>query len=233
MALGVPVQPATGSDLYAQQACRIGKVVQDPIRAPQPVVCGLDGKVLLLDSKPGIPGTPPFDAILTQSEDFGFGGQALALYDLTGEGYDEILYAPYWCQVDKNGNPASSKLFVLQHTGPGFNKLASVPLGDTSASYLKKFPGYGACGIAVANLDTTTNDPEILVSTLNGEIVVFRSTWSGGTLTLTPIHYRVVEGGIGAFNAIVIADLTGPSGMPDNKLEVYLAGSSGIRRFDL
>ncbi|MEZ5963779.1 MAG: hypothetical protein R3F56_08030 [Planctomycetota bacterium] len=55
--------------------------------------------------------------------------------------------------------------------------------------------------------------------------MVFQQT--NGIIDPTPLFRKVVEGSLGAFNSIVIADLDA-----DSKPEVYIAGSSGIRRFD-
>ena len=68
----------------------------------------------------------------------------------------------------------------------------------------------------------------VFVATVNGELAVFRPLATGG-LDPTPVFRTVVEGSIGAFGSIVVANLVpDPNDMP----EVYLAGSSGIRRFD-
>ncbi len=90
------------------------------------------------------------------------------------------------------------------------------------------FLGSGVCGIAVADLPTTPPIAKtILVATLNGELVVFQQT--NGVVNPNPLFRTVVAGGIGAFNSIVVADLE-PD--PASKPEVYIAGSSGLRRFD-
>ena len=44
-----------------------------------------------------------------------------------------------------------------------------------------------------------------------------------------PRHYEKLEGSIGMFNSIVIADLSGSDGLP----EVYVSGGCGIRRFNV
>lgn len=74
----------------------------------------------------------------------------------------------------------------------------------------------------------------VFVATVNGELAVFRQLSTGG-LDPDPVFRTVVEGSIGgfgsigAFGSIVVANLVpDPNDMP----EVYLAGSSGIRRFD-
>lgn len=58
------------------------------------------------------------------------------------------------------------------------------------------------------------------------------SFMSGDTLLGGPTRWKpgaVVEGSLGAFGSIVVANLApDPNDMP----EVYIAGSSGIRRFD-
>jgi hypothetical protein len=89
--------------------------------------------------------------------------------------------------------------------------------------------GYGACGIAVADLDFPTNGvAEIIVTTLNGELVVFGHYL--GTLQ-APRFAAVVDGQLGAFNSIVVADLDGTIHTPPAKLELYMASSTGIRKF--
>lgn len=49
-----------------------------------------------------------------------------------------------------------------------------------------------------------------------------------GVVQAAPVYRTVVEGSLGAFGGIVIDNLD-PS---HPKPEVYIAGSSGIRRFD-
>ncbi|MEZ5965126.1 MAG: hypothetical protein R3F56_14930 [Planctomycetota bacterium] len=65
-----------------------------------------------------------------------------------------------------------------------------------------------------------------MVTTLNGELVVFRQT--NGVMNPAPLFRTVVNGSLGAFNSIVVEDLD--PNRPGK--EVYIAGSSGIRRFD-
>ncbi len=84
----------------------------------------------------------------------------------------------------------------------------------------------GACGIAALVLPNSTSR-SILVTTLNGELVVFAQT--NGVVDPNPVFRRVVEGSIGAYNSIVLANLD----PVDAKPELYLGGSSGIRRFDV
>ena len=64
------------------------------------------------------------------------------------------------------------------------------------------------------------------MTTMNGELVVF--TQSNGVINPVPLYRHVVEGSIGAFSSIVLANLEPTSTKP----QLYLAGSYGIRRFD-
>ncbi|MEZ5963781.1 MAG: hypothetical protein R3F56_08040 [Planctomycetota bacterium] len=78
----------------------------------------------------------------------------------------------------------------------------------------------------MADIPNTSITKAIFVTTLNGELVVFQQT--NGIIDPNPLFRKVVEGSLGAFNSIVIANLD-PA---DSKPEVYIAGSAGIRRFD-
>ncbi len=83
---------------------------------------------------------------------------------------------------------------------------ALAPVGDPYVA-AHDLIGYGACGIAVADLDETGQPnptPEILVTTLNGEFVVFAQT--GGVIDPTPRFHTIVDGQLGAFNSIVVGD---------------------------
>ncbi|MEM7201716.1 MAG: hypothetical protein AAF628_15715 [Planctomycetota bacterium] len=225
---GISLRTELRAGVYSQQSCKIGTV--HPVRtAPQVVVSGTDGVVMILDSQPG---AVTSDAILTQSADFGYGGMALALSDLDSDGNDEILFAPYYDQVDGQGNSPGASLRVLDHDGTSLQILDEAALGYGGAA--PDFPGYAASGIAVWDLDGDGNE-EILVTTLNGEIVAF--TWDPldgpepTPLGQFPVYHHMTEGSVGGFNSIVVADLL-PAGAPDGDVEVYIAGSMGLRRFD-
>ncbi len=91
---------------------------------------------------------------------------------------------------------------------------ALAPVGDPYAA-AHDLIGYGACGIAVADLDETGQPnptPEILVTTLNGEFVVFAQT--GGVIDPTPRFHTIVDGQLGAFNSIVVGDFD-PCNLPE------------------
>jgi hypothetical protein len=99
-----------------------------------------------------------------------------------------------------------------------------VPIGEVGNA---DFHGYGTSGIAIIDhpLVPAVNKA-ILVTTLNGELVVFGQT--NGVIHAAPIYRGVFEGSLGGFGSIVIADLDASHAKP----ELYIAGSSGIRRFD-
>ena len=108
------------------------------------------------------------------------------------------------------------------------DRISSAPVGDPYGP--DSLHGFGACGTAIADLNETgvTNPtPEILVTTLNGEFVVFAQ--SSGVLTQTALYCTVVEGQLGAFNSIVVADLD--NDFFGTKPEVYIASSLGLRKF--
>ena len=117
---------------------------------------------------------------------------------------------------------------VLRYNGTALVRVSTQPIGDPYGT--DDLHGYGACGIAVADLDFPADGvPEILVTTLNGEFVVFGQ--SNGVLSTPPRFRTIVEGQLGAFNSIVVADLDGQIHIPGTKPEVYIASSTGIRKF--
>lgn len=198
------------------QAIRIGRVLADG--APHVVVSGIGGRVMVLDGTTG--------RIVRESADYGLGGMALAIANLDDQGPDEILYAPLYDPIVPGVQSVRSTLRVFgDGGGSALQLLSSVPVGESGNA---DFPGYGTCGIAVADL--TDHHLElgkvVIVTTLNGELIVFAV--ESGAIIAQPLFRLAVEGAIGVLNSIVVADLD-PA---DTKPELYLAGSAGIRRFD-
>jgi hypothetical protein len=154
---------------------------------------------------------------------------ALALADLNNDGYDEVVFAPMFSPIPHQGQSVRSHIHVLTST-PAGDGLADLPLSTIPVAGTvpaDDFVGFGACGLAILDLPTTPPiNKAIVVTTTNGELAVFSQ--SNGVIQGTPLFRRVVEGSIGAFGSIVLADLDPTSPKP----ELYLAGSSGIRRFD-
>ena len=200
-----------------KQAIRIGRVLADG--APHVVVSGIGGRVMVLDGNTG--------RIVRESADYGLGGMALAIANLDDQGPDEILFAPLYDPIVPGVQSVRSTLRVFgDGGGSALQLLGSVPVGEPGNA---DFPGYGTCGIAVADLTDHQLDlgKVVIVTTLNGELIVF-AVESGGTINSQPLFRLAVEGAIGVLNSIVVADLD----PVDSKPELYLAGSVGIRRFD-
>ncbi len=197
------------------QSIAIGRVLLGQTE-PQVVATCMGGRVMVLSGVDG--------KILWESDDFGVGGMALAVADLDGNGFDEVVFAPVYSPIAHTGGKVRSHLRVLSgNSSGGMTLISTVPIGDPNND---DFVGYGACGVAALALPNSTSK-SILVTTLNGELVVFAQT--NGVVDPNPVFRRVVEGSIGAYNSIVLANLD----PVDPKPELYLGGSSGIRRFDL
>jgi hypothetical protein len=195
------------------QAVRVGKVDPDLAVPPHVVGSGLGGRAILLDGQSG--------AFRCESDDYGLGGVALETADLNGDGVEEILFAPLYPNLGPNMAPPQGRLFLLRFEK---NPDRLTLLATFSLAVGGDILGYGVCGIAAAELDPQTAGLEVIVTTLNGEFIVFDQ--SGGALTLTHRFSTIVDGSLGAFNSIHVADLDG-----NGKAEVYLPSSSGIMKF--
>jgi hypothetical protein len=203
------------ADPHSFHSIAVGRVLAGQT-LPQVVCAAMGGRVMVLDGSNG--------RIVAESADYGFGGMALALADLTGDGLDEVLFAPMYSPILWNGGSVRSHLHVLTGASGALSPLSSAPVGEPGND---DFPGYGTCGLAIADVPGTSISKAIFATTLNGELVVFQQT--NGVVNQTPLFRAVLQGSIGAFNSIVIGNLE-----PDasDKPEVYLPGSYGIRRFD-
>ena len=145
---------------------------------------------------------------------------ALAAFDIDADDKDEPLFAPLHVPASATGEPLRSRLFVLDHDGQQFNVTQSVDLGNGA-----DFPFYGASVIAVAELTSDVAGPEVIVTTLNGELLVLPSGNLGA-----PLYRAILEGALGAHGSIRVRNLVGGAGSPP---EVHIGGSLGIRRFDV
>jgi hypothetical protein len=86
---------------------------------------------------------------------------------------------------------------------------------------------WGIAGIAIGELDGTASTPELVLTTVNGDVVVFGMTDTGLLAgNGTPLWAVIVDGAVGMHNSILIHDFDG-----DQKSELYVAGSAGLRRF--
>ncbi len=215
--------------VWEQQSLRLAHVTRPITAKPEVVVAGFGGRVVVLDTF-----TSHHNPIVAQSADLGLGGQALAVHDLDGayepgDAEEEILFATFYDSIDHTGNPARASLHVLDYV-PGqttLQHLGEANIGGTAL--LPDFPGYGACAIAVADLDQDPDGLEILVCTHIGELSVFR--WDVVQRQLAspdPVFRMVLDGSIGAFQSILIENLDQSHPAP----EVYIAGTTGVQRLD-
>ena len=150
----------------------------------------------------------------------------MATADVDSDGYDEIVFCPCYSPIDKDGRDMQADLHVLKFvntTPPQLTEVSTSPLGSRGTDYM----GYGACGIAIADVVGNDGVPEIIVTTLAGEVFVFSQ--SNGVITQT-LHQRILDGGVGAFSSIFVANLDPTGG--NTKPQLYLATTAGIRRFD-
>jgi hypothetical protein len=82
---------------------------------------------------------------------------------------------------------------------------------------------YGVCGIGVGEIPTGGGD-KIVVGSLDSHLLVYERQADGNFGSL--LCQAQVEGAVGAYNSIVIADLDGTAGN-----ELYVAGSLGLRKW--
>ncbi len=206
------------------QAIRVAKVLKNRSE-PQVIVSAVGGRVTLLNGNDG--------TILTESADYGFGGMALAVADIYNNGNDglsEILFAPIYSPIEGSGGSVRCYLHVLTSNAAG----TALEAAPGAAPYVVgeagniDFHGYGVSGIAIIDHPLVNLNKGIVVTTLNGELVVLAQT--NGVIHPLPVWRGVVEGSLGGFGSIVIEDLD--PALPTGKPEMYIAGSSGIRRFD-
>ena len=183
--------------------------------------------MLLLDSGAG----SSAGTIVGPSIDLGSGGMALAAFDLDEDGSPyEVLVAPTVDPVDTSAGRVGSTLSALRWSSGQWITLDSTPVGEPNST-THDFAGYGACGIRVIDIDPESEDDElyIAVATVSGELVLF--PWNRSSSQFGPPRWReIVDGSIGAFHSMVVADLVTSNG---SKPEIYLAGEMGIRRFDV
>ncbi len=214
---------------------KIGRVLAGRV-APQVIVSAMGGRVMLLDGITGLLIQTSINPVKYESNDFGLGGLAMAVADLDGDQLDEVIFASVYSPIDGVvGGTVRSHLHVftgrngLLEEMPNTSGVKGTPIGIVGND---DFLGYGACGLAIIDHPLITSIQKgILVTTLNGEIAVFAHT--NGAINPTAVFRKVVEGSVGAFNSIVIEDLDPSQAGGFAKPELYVAGSSGIRRFNI
>jgi hypothetical protein len=221
----------TDTESHNHQALRLG-TWSTLENHPVVVVATTGGSVLVVD-----PGAIPHSgdgSVRGESSDYGYGGMALAVSQVSVQGLQTteplIFFAPCWAHAG-TGSQADmvSSLAILERT-----LLSQTPLPEVQpVRFFDASPKlFGVCGIAVGDVDegTTGGDEydELVLTTVNGDLVVFDLALVGGKVGLGPLlHWSVHDGSLGVCNSILIADLDGA--ITGN--EVYVAGSNGIRKF--
>jgi len=198
----------------SMQSLRIAGAVVPGAPVPQIVASTPGGRVIVLDQS-----DVDHPRILAESPDFGWGGMALAVERIGGEYF--IFFGTVSAPIQPTGSQMTGYLHTLRVDS---NRLVEhgepIPIG------------YGVSGIAVGELSSEGESSpmrEIVVTTLDGDLEVFRVD-DGGNVTPAPIYKLRTTGSLGACNSIVIGDYCDLNG---SKPEVYVAGSRGIRRFDV
>ncbi|MGE3172789.1 MAG: hypothetical protein AB7O97_09185 [Planctomycetota bacterium] len=132
------------------------------------------------------------------------------------------------CMVDYQGNTSFGSSGAFRHP--------ELVLDGSSALAPKV---YGVCGLAVGDILPAVPGPELVVGALDGHLLVFAlDPVTGDIVSQPPLYQTRVEGAVGAYNSIVIADLVDDSGASeqpgvDGTNELYVAGSLGLRRWTL
>lgn len=222
-------------DISAMEALAFGQVVQQG--RYDLIVSTFGGSVILIDANPA-PGLEP--SSLAESDDYGCGSVALTCGDLDGDHIDEVLVgtlaAPTRATEDPQA-PASAGFYGMQ----GY---VHVLRYDAQQGHLvevaRTLVGVGVFGLKVAEIDASSTGPELIATTLEGDLMVFGADdiLSSGA---TPLYHYRFPGSVGAYNSILVRDLvthvpgTGGNGGEvhagsDGVPEVYVAGSSGLRR---
>ncbi|MBK8097501.1 MAG: hypothetical protein IPK26_10355 [Planctomycetes bacterium] len=84
---------------------------------------------------------------------------------------------------------------------------------------------YGVSGICAGDAIRDNNTEELVVTTMDGQLFVFARDKQGHVGSL--LFQERLEGGVGPFNSILVADLDPAA--PGN--EIYVAGCLGLRKF--
>jgi hypothetical protein len=161
--------------------------------------------------------------------DHGFGGMALCLHPRPSDQRPLI----YMATVETHGRTTGDRDMVsslhvynfdgTQQPGQALTELGSWVFDGQSG----KPKLWGIAGIAIGELDGTASTPELVLTTVNGDVVVFGMTDTGLLAgNGTPLWAVIVDGAVGMHNSILIHDFDG-----DQKSELYVAGSAGLRRF--
>ncbi|MFG0252897.1 MAG: hypothetical protein ACF8NJ_08505 [Phycisphaerales bacterium JB038] len=203
------------------------------------VLSTLGGSVLLMKGDQG-----PTPELLGESADFGWGGIALAVADLDDDGTPESVHGVRQSNHRFANEQQAASIQVLHATATGDVEVVShggAPFYP-AAENDPQFPCVGIAGVAVAEVFSGPEfeGKELVVATLDGYLLVYKIDVVGSpgspTFDLTLVSSIASIGALGAHCSIHVGDYVTNrqlSGMPDGKVEIYVAGSMGMRRFDL
>ena len=119
----------------------------------------------------------------------------------------------------------------------GLANVGNAPLAFASDD--PAYPIVGIAGIAIGEVYADISGPEVVVTTIDGYLLVFGVSDLGSagspTIRLDLLCSLAQIGALGAHNSIYIGDhaINGTfDAGPDGRAEIYVAGSMGLRRFD-
>jgi hypothetical protein len=214
------------------QGLRVGHVRGNA--DPEVVLSTVGGSVLLLaggqqQSRPDL---------LGESADYGWGGVALALSDLDGDSEPEVLHGTLFANQRFANDQQVATLQILKGSSLALANSGSSPFAFDS--HTPAYPVVGIAGIAMGDAIRSLPGNELVVTTIDGYLLVFGVSNVGGvggaSFQLNLLCSVAGIGALGAHSSIHIGDyatngaLTGP---PDLKSEIYVAGSLGVRRYDV
>jgi hypothetical protein len=239
---GLPVPSATlvshssiqGNDLrdgfpfaFTANDTQSMRVFADPASGEARVVVATAGGSAIVLDPTTVNTKSPLQA---ESEDFGVGGMGLAVTNSTTENlYNDIYlgvlgyHGDFQNHQNRSGSSDQVGAVVwLWWDGSALVKENVRVLDGSSPDHPK---AYGVCGIAVGDVLGPDANEEIVVTTLDGWFLVFAKLPEGYLGAL--LYKEKVEGALGAYNSIIIADLD-PGAFGN---EVYVAGSLGVRKW--
>ena len=150
---------------------------------------------------------------------------ALLVTDLNDppDGKDEIVFANLTDAIHPVSSPLYAWVTILRESAGSLIEVGRFPVG------------YAASGLAAADLDGDQQGLELVITTIEGDLVVLDLTTDG---QFNGVHHRRgFAGAIGNYSSIHIGDhvdLSGATPAPgaDGYLEIYFAGTMGVRRLD-
>ncbi|MGE3175540.1 MAG: hypothetical protein AB7O97_23150 [Planctomycetota bacterium] len=241
---------------FADRQAQALRLFLDPSDPDKVRIAAFTPGARLMVLEPGVSDTdigpsPIEKGTLNEALDFGTGGMALAVGPARPGGKCSIYVGPMAfftddsqfntpgstvpddqvaaiCMVEYSGNTSFGSSSLLRH--PELVLDGSSPLAPKV---------YGVCGLAVGDIVPAVPGPELVVGALDGHLLVYALDAATGQIVSQPPLYQTrVEGAVGAYNSIVIADLVDRTGASevagtDGTNELYVAGSLGLRRWTL